>query len=135
MPNAPRYLRCAGPERDVRPLGVSLQFVPYITDRDRIRLNWSAASAGPDASLGRCGRHQRAVRLQAARVPWRRGHGRPDQNNLATLSRVPFFGDSPLIGRLAAYDQTNNHKLSAADHAAVGPSDGTRRDQSASLCV
>jgi pilus assembly protein CpaC len=96
------------------PFGVQLTFTPYLTDRDRIRLNVAADISSRDLSIG-------TTLIAGASVPnlitrnfqttveLREGQTLAVagliQNTLgANSQRVPFFGDLPLVGRLAGYD-------------------------------
>ena len=95
------------------PFGVQLSFTPYITDRDRIRLNMSAVVstrslqtgaviAGANVAGLTTRNFQTTVELREGQTLAVAGL---IQNNLgAEAQRVPFFGDLPFIGRLAAYD-------------------------------
>ncbi|HZY88699.1 MAG TPA: pilus assembly protein N-terminal domain-containing protein [Gemmataceae bacterium] len=102
------------------PFGVQLTFTPYITDRDRIRLNVLADVSSRDFSAG-------STNIGGANIPnlitrnflttveLREGQTLAVagliQNSLgANAQRVPFFGDLPLIGRLASYDQLTSNE-------------------------
>jgi pilus assembly protein CpaC len=97
------------------PTGVQLSFTPYITDKDRIRLQVAAEVSDRDPTLG-------ATIIAGSEVPslitrnfqttveLREGQTLAVagliQNRLgANASRVPLFGDIPIIGRLAAFDR------------------------------
>jgi pilus assembly protein CpaC len=98
------------------PFGVQMQFVPYITDRDRIRLRVAAVLSTLDPSLGATisagagtagtsvpGLQERTfqttVELRAGQTFAVAGL---NQNTFgATTARVPFFGDLPILGPLA----------------------------------
>ena len=98
------------------PFGVSLQFVPYITERDRVRLRVSATVSTLDPSLGTTvnstsgGGGTSVPGLQScmfsSTVEMRSGQtlavaGLIQTNFGSTSVRVPFFGDLPILGPLA----------------------------------
>lgn len=100
------------------PFGINLQFTPYITDRDRIRLNVSAEvssrtqgqTPGSQATIGGAvvpgldmRKFQTIVELRQGQTLAVAGLISNSQNNQA--DRVPFFGDLPVVGRLAAFDR------------------------------
>ena len=99
------------------PTGVQLDFTPFITDKDRIRLKIAAEVSDRDPTLGDTIIAGSEVPILVTRnfdttVELREGQTLAVagliQNRLgANSSRVPFFGDLPLIGRLAAFDQIN----------------------------
>jgi pilus assembly protein CpaC len=98
------------------PYGVQLNFSPIITDRDRIRLTVSATVSTRDnaasATIAGASVPSLNVRTFSTTVELREGQTLAVagliQNNIgAVASRVPFFGDLPFLGRLAAYDQTS----------------------------
>lgn len=96
------------------PFGTQLNFTPYITDRDRIKLVINAEVSTRDLATGTniagstvAGR---SIRNFSNVVELRSGEtlavGGLTQNNLgAQSSRVPFFGDLPIIGRAFGFDQ------------------------------
>ncbi len=98
------------------PFGVQLNFTPYITDRDRIRLNVNAVVSTRDTTTGSnvgtsfvSGLNTRNF---TTTVELREGQTLAVagliQNNLGTdASRVPLFGDLPVIGRAFAFDRTS----------------------------
>jgi pilus assembly protein CpaC len=103
------------------PFGVELQFVPYITDRDRVRLQVAATVSTRDESLGvNVGGSEDAggtevsglqARSFQTTVELREGQtlavGGLLQNNVsASTNRVPFFGDLPLLGHLGGRSST-----------------------------
>jgi pilus assembly protein CpaC len=100
------------------PVGVQLSFTPYITDRDRVRLTVSAAVSARDLTYGSTFINGTAVPNLTTRnfstvVELREGQTLAVaglvQNQLATASsRVPFFGDLPIIGRLASFQRVNS---------------------------
>jgi pilus assembly protein CpaC len=102
------------------PFGVQLQFTPTITDRDRVRLNVRAEVSATDVATQTSINGANVPGLQTrnfqSTVELREGEtlavaGLIQQNNGADSSRVPFFGDLPVIGRLAGFDQvTANEK-------------------------
>jgi pilus assembly protein CpaC len=96
------------------PFGVQLTFTPYITDRDRIRLNVladvSSLAAGVTTVIAGANIPNLTTRNFLTTVELREGQTLAVagliQNSLgAAATRVPFFGDLPIIGRLAAFDQ------------------------------
>jgi len=97
------------------PYGVQLSFTPYITDRDRIRLAITAEVSSRDLSTGTSIVSGSAVPSLITRnfqtvVELRDGQTLAVagliQNNIgANSSRVPLFGDLPVIGRLASFNQ------------------------------
>ncbi len=104
--------------RDLVPFGVTLQFTPYITDRDRVRLNVSAevsnrtegTAAGDSIDLDGAivpGLNQRKFQTI---VELREGQtlavaGLISNTHVNQSNRVPFFGDLPVVGRIAAFDR------------------------------
>src|SRR5437763_5101859 len=98
------------------PYGVQLSFTPYITDRDRVRLVMGATVSTRDLAGGTtiAGAQVPSLttRTFSTTVELREGQTLAVagliQNNLgADAHRVPFFGDLPIIGRLAAFDRTS----------------------------
>ena len=96
------------------PFGVQLQFVPYVTDRDRIRLQVQASVSTlqrlDDRSRGSDVPSEFDDRTFQTTVDLRQGQtlavaGLIDTNFGGTSNRVPFFGDLPMIGRAAGFDQ------------------------------
>ncbi|HKB06591.1 MAG TPA: pilus assembly protein N-terminal domain-containing protein, partial [Gemmataceae bacterium] len=96
------------------PFGVSLQFTPVITDRDRIRLNVSAEVSTRDLAAGTQIAGSQVSGLNTRNftsiVEMREGQTLAVagliQNSLgAQAERVPFFGDIPILNRLFAADQ------------------------------
>jgi pilus assembly protein CpaC len=93
--------------------GISLQFVPYITDRDRIRLQVSATVSTPSVTQtqvsGAAVPSQITQRQFSTTVELRDGQTLTVagliQNNMTTQSnRVPLWGDLPIIGRTGGLD-------------------------------
>ncbi|MDZ4852539.1 MAG: secretion system protein [Pirellulaceae bacterium] len=100
------------------PFGINLQFTPYITDRDRIRLKVSAEvsnraqgnAAGDSATIGGALVPGLDMRKFQTIVELRAGQtlavaGLISNNQVNQSERVPFFGDLPVVGRLAAFDR------------------------------
>jgi pilus assembly protein CpaC len=97
------------------PFGVQLSFTPYITDRDCIRLAISAEVSTRDLSAGTSLISGSAVPSLITRnfqttVTLRDGQTLAVagliQNNLgADSTRVPLFGDLPVIGWLASFNR------------------------------
>jgi pilus assembly protein CpaC len=99
------------------PYGVQLTFTPFVTDRDRIRLTMAAEVSVRDvatgAAIGGAAISGLAVRDFQTTVELREGQTLAVagliQNNLgADGTRVPFFGDLPIIGRLFALDRISH---------------------------
>jgi pilus assembly protein CpaC len=93
--------------------GVALQFVPYITDRDRIRLQLSASVSTPSTATtevsGAEVPSQITQRQFSTTVELREGQtltvaGLIQNNFSGTSKRVPFWGDLPIIGRTGGND-------------------------------
>ena len=96
--------------------GVSLSFTPYITDKDLIRLQMSAEVSTRDlqsaAVVGNTTIPGLNTRNFDTTVELRSGQtlavGGLIQNNFgADASRVPLFGELPVLGRLFAFDRTS----------------------------
>ena len=97
------------------PYGVQLNFTPYITDRDRVRLSINAEVSSRDLSSGSTivsgsSMPSLTTRNFDTTVELREGQTLAVaglvQNNLgANSNRVPLFGDLPVIGRLASFNQ------------------------------
>jgi pilus assembly protein CpaC len=103
------------------PFGVQMQFVPYITDRDRIRLQVGATVSTLAPNLGttvggaasgtsvpglNTRTFQTTVELRAGQTFAVAGL---TQNTFgATTVRVPFFGDLPFLGPLAGENQASH---------------------------
>lgn len=96
------------------PYGVQLSFTPFITDRDRIRLNINASISIRDTNAG--------TNIGSSFVPALGGHDFQTtvelregqtlavagliQNNLgAEAARVPFLGDIPILNRFTGFDK------------------------------
>jgi len=105
------------------PFGVQMQFIPYITDRDRIRLQVGAVVSTLDPALGATisagtGSTGTSVpglntRTFNTTVELRGGQtfavaGLIQNTFGATSARVPFFGDLPILGPLAGKNQTTS---------------------------
>jgi pilus assembly protein CpaC len=99
------------------PFGVQLQFIPYITDRDRVRLEVHAAvstrSAATTEVSGASVPSELDERTFTTTVDLRDGQtltvaGLINTSFGATSNRVPFFGDLPVIGRLFGSDQVTS---------------------------
>lgn len=107
---------------DFVPFGVQLSFTPFITDRDRVRLQINAAVSTRDASLGTningaaiaggtsvTGLNSRTF---STTVELREGQtmavaGLIQNNFGATTARVPYFGDLPIIGNFFGKNQSS----------------------------
>jgi pilus assembly protein CpaC len=105
------------------PFGVQMQFVPFITDRDRVRLQVGATVSTLNPSLGATissgtGTTGTSVpglnsRTFQTTVELRGGQtfavaGLTQTTLGATTVRVPFFGDLPFLGPLAGENQTTH---------------------------
>jgi len=93
--------------------GVALQFVPYITDRDRIRLQLTASVSTPAITTtqvsGANVPSQIAQRQFSTTVELREGQtltvaGLIQNNFSGTSKRIPLWGDLPIIGRTGGND-------------------------------
>ncbi len=102
---------------EFQPYGVDVSFTPYITDRDRIRLQMQASISAISPTGG-------STNIGGSQVP---NFNRRSFSNVIELrdgqtlavagliqsdwtgqgSRVPLFGDLPVIGRLAAFDRVS----------------------------
>jgi pilus assembly protein CpaC len=98
------------------PYGVQLFFTPYITDKDRIRLNVAASISTRDVTTGTSIAGSAVPGLNTRNfettVEIREGQTLAVaglvQNNLGTdASRVPLFGDIPVLNRFFAFDRTS----------------------------
>jgi pilus assembly protein CpaC len=102
------------------PFGVQMTFTPYITDKDRIRLTVAAEVSTRDESIGanigtsgtstnvaglNTRNFQTTVELREGETLAVAGLIRNDVG--ADATRVPFFGDLPLVGRFFAFDRTS----------------------------
>ncbi len=94
------------------PFGVSLQFTPVITCKDRIRLQLNAQVSTRDPSIGNGTAPGLQSRTITTTVEMREGQtfaiGGLMQTNLGgTTSRVPLLGDLPFGGQLFRSDSTS----------------------------
>lgn len=100
-----------------RNYGIDLNFTPYITDRDRIRLVLNADVTGLDVSAGTSNiggtsipyLNQRRVNTT---VEMREGQtlavaGLIQNNASGQSSRVPLFGDIPILGTLFSFNRVS----------------------------
>lgn len=116
VPAATRTFGAVGQGVAFVPFGVQLMFVPYITDRDRVRLTIAASvstrdpslgtSVGGSASAGGTSVSGLQARTFQSTVELREGQtlavaGLIQTNFGATTIRVPWFGDLPIVGNLA----------------------------------
>ena len=122
--------------------GVSLQFTPYITDRDRIRLQLNASVSTPSVATtevsGAAVPSQITQRQFTTTVELREGQtltvaGLIQNNFSGTSNRVPFWGDLPIIGRTGGVDSLSLRRAGAGrpGHAPVGASFGDVQDAAA----
>lgn len=105
------------------PFGVQLQFVPYIVDRDKVRMTATAvvstrdlalatniggnAAAGGTSVPGLNSRtFQSTVELREGQTLAVAGLLQADMGNQS--SRTPLLGDTPLLGRLFSNDSTQS---------------------------
>lgn len=109
---------------DFVPFGVSLDFTPYILERDRIRLKVSAEVSDKSGQTNVGGgtnseSNQGTVvpglqtRNFGTTVELRSGQtlavaGLIQTRYVFDSKRIPFFGDLPVVGRLAGLDQTTS---------------------------
>ncbi len=93
--------------------GIQLQFIPYITDRDRIRLQLNASVSTPAITTtqvsGAQVPSQIAQRSFSNTVELREGQtltvaGLIQNNFNGTSKRIPLWGDLPIIGRTGGND-------------------------------
>lgn len=97
------------------PFGVQLQFIPNVTDGDRIRLNLQATvSTRTDDTTNINGSNITGLNSRnfQSTVELREGQtiaiaGLIQSNLGATSDRVPFAGDIPFLGRLFSSDRTS----------------------------
>lgn len=123
VPAATQAFGGVGQGVDFVPFGVQLRFVPYITDRDLIRLEIGAAVSTRDPSLGtNIGGSSLAggtsvtglnSRNFSSTVELREGQtlavaGLIQSNYGATTNRVPLLGDIPLMGNFFARNETSS---------------------------
>lgn len=105
------------------PFGVQLQFIPYITDRDRVRLHVAAIVSTRDEGLGTniggsplaggtavSGLQARSFQTS---VELREGQtlavaGLLQTNFSASTTRIPLWGDLPLIGHTGGRSNTTS---------------------------
>ncbi|MEZ6129775.1 MAG: hypothetical protein R3C59_13915 [Planctomycetaceae bacterium] len=101
---------------DFQNFGVQLQFVPIVTDGDRVRLTLQASVSTRDETAGAQVNNTNVPGLNTRNfsntVELREGQTLAVagliQNNLGgTSSRVPFVGDIPFVGRLFSNDGTS----------------------------
>lgn len=122
VPAATQAFGGVGQGVDFVPFGVQLRFVPYITDRDLIRLEIGAAVSTRDPSLGtNIGGSSLAggtsvtglnSRTFSSTVELREGQtlavaGLIQSNYGANTNRVPLLGDIPVMGNFFAHNQTS----------------------------
>ena len=97
--------------------GVSLQFMPYITDRDRIRLQLNASVSTPSTATTQVSGAQVPSQITQRQfnttVELREGQtltvaGLIQNNFSGTSNRVPFWGDLPIIGRTGGLDSVTS---------------------------
>jgi len=96
------------------PFGVLLNFTPFVTDKDRIRLNVGATVSTRDlatgANVGGSNVPGLNTRNFQSTVELREGQTLAIagliQNNLgAESTRIPFLGDVPILSRLLGFDK------------------------------
>jgi pilus assembly protein CpaC len=99
------------------PFGVQLNFTPYITDKDKIRLvvsaNVSTRDFSAETNVGGSNVPGLNTRNFATTVELREGQTLAVagliQNSLgADATRVPFFGDLPYVGDLFGFNRTTS---------------------------
>jgi pilus assembly protein CpaC len=99
------------------PYGVQLNFTPYITDRDRIRLVVAAEVSSRDLSTGQTNVSGSSIPSLITRsfqttVELREGQTLAVaglvQNNLgADSKKIPFIGDLPILSNLTGFQRLN----------------------------
>jgi pilus assembly protein CpaC len=87
------------------PVGVTLTFTPIITDRDRIRLTIQATSSTLGPNVGSTGSPSINATTVTTEVDMREGQtfclgGLLQQSLDGGTTRIPFFGDLPVMGNL-----------------------------------
>jgi pilus assembly protein CpaC len=101
------------------PFGVQLRFIPYVTDKDRIRLNVASYVTTRDLSSGTTIGGATVSGLNSRNftttVELRDGQtlavaGLIQNSYGANATRVPFFGDLPILGRLFAFDGSSSNE-------------------------
>lgn len=101
------------------PFGVQLNFTPYITDRDRIRLqlnaNVSARDVGIGTNIGGANVAGLNTRNVNTTVELRQGEtlavaGLIESNHGADASRVPLLGDLPFLNAFSSNKHTAGEK-------------------------
>ncbi len=99
------------------PFGVSVNFTPYVTDKDRVRLRLMAQVSTRDNSNSATVNGTTVPSLNArtffTTVELRQGDtlavgGLIQSNYAAGATRVPFFGELPYIGRMLGTQNTSN---------------------------
>ena len=97
--------------------GVALQFMPFITDRNRIRLQLNASVSTPSTATtqvsGAAVPSQITQRQFQTTVELREGQtltvaGLIQNNFSGQSNRVPFWGDLPIIGRTGGIDSLSS---------------------------
>ncbi len=115
VPSAQVGVGTTGQGVEFIPFGVLLQFVPYIIDRDRIRLKISAEVSATDGDSGteidgsfvpglNTNNFRNTVELREGQTLAVAGLIKTEFR--ANSSRIPGFGDLPVIGRLFKSDST-----------------------------
>ncbi|HZZ79655.1 MAG TPA: pilus assembly protein N-terminal domain-containing protein [Gemmataceae bacterium] len=98
------------------PFGVQLRFTPYITDKDRIRLNVSATVSTRDPSTGTTVGTSNVAGLTArtffSTIEMRDGQtlavaGLIQTNHGADRDQIPFLGTIPVLNRFTGFDRTS----------------------------
>jgi pilus assembly protein CpaC len=101
---------------DFIPFGVQVQFVPVVTDTDRIRMQLVASVSTRDdtnsADIGGTNVPSLTSRNFRTVVELREGQtlaiaGLLQTNYGATSNRIPFVGDTPVLGRLFSSDNNS----------------------------
>jgi pilus assembly protein CpaC len=101
------------------PFGIQLNFTPYITDKDLIRLSVAAdvSTLSPASSASVAGTNVPGLndRSFQTTVELREGQtlavaGLIQNTYGADAARVPFFGDLPFAGRLFAFDRNSTEE-------------------------
>ncbi len=97
--------------------GVALEFTPYITDRNRIRLQLNASVSTPSVATTQVSGAQVPSQITQRQfnttVEMREGQtltvaGLIQNNFNGTSNRVPLWGDLPIIGRTGGHDNVTS---------------------------
>ncbi len=119
VPNATATFGAVGQSVAFIPFGVQIRFIPYITDRDRVRLQMIAVVSTLDTSLSASISGSNVpglnTRTFSNSVEMRGGQtlavaGLIQNNYGATTNRVPLFGDLPVVGNFFGRNNTTSQE-------------------------